>query len=113
MIIVKDSEKKKHEHSSTVIVCEYEPSDPELGGATATIRGRYPERGFVVNLEVKQLAYVISGAGEVLFQEGTRALAQGDMVFIAANEKFAWNGDMELFLANAPRFEPKQYRETD
>ncbi|MDD4615501.1 MAG: hypothetical protein PHW76_00030 [Alphaproteobacteria bacterium] len=37
----------------------------------------------------------------------------GDMIFIGVNEKFAWEGEMELFIANAPGFEAGQYKEVD
>jgi ethanolamine utilization protein EutQ (cupin superfamily) len=113
VIVVKDSEKKKHNPSESVCVYEYDTADTDLGGAVATIKGRYPKLGFVVNLKVKQLAYVLSGKGEIITPEGIRILAAGDIVFISANEKFAWNGTMNLFLANAPRFDPEQYKETN
>ncbi|MFA5040702.1 MAG: hypothetical protein WC464_03610 [Bdellovibrionales bacterium] len=113
MIVVKDSEKQIHVLSETASVQEYNTTDPALGGAVASVEGRYPKKGFVVNLEVKQLAYVISGMGKIVTPEGVHELAAGDMVFVAANEKYAWEGNLELFIANAPRFDSKQYREVE
>ncbi|MDD3371806.1 MAG: cupin domain-containing protein, partial [Alphaproteobacteria bacterium] len=107
------AQKRAHRACESVCVYEYEMADPALGGATATIEGRYPQRGFAVNLEVRQLCFVLAGEGEIVFPEGKTSLAKGDMVLIGEGEKFAWNGKMELFLANAPRFDPAQYRLVD
>jgi len=110
MHIVKNAQKQKCAHAETATVYEYNIDDGDLGGATATINGRYPAQGFSVNRKVKQLVYVISGHGEVVTEQGCQALNEGDMIFLAANEKFAWHGYMTLFLANAPKFDPQQYQ---
>ncbi len=112
MIVVKEGERQEH-GTETVSVYEYDTKDAGLGGAVAEIRGRYPAKGFVVNTAVKQLAFVISGDGEIISQEGVRRLSKGDVVFIGVNEKYAWDGKMELFIANAPRFDVGQYREVE
>ena len=112
MKIVKDSEKSTHQAGEFAVVCEYETDDPALGGATALIRGRYPPQGYVVNTKVKQLVYVLSGSGEIITGDKKHEISAGDIIFIDSNEKFAWNGHLSLFLANTPRFDPAQYRET-
>ena len=112
MQVVKNSQKKAHKSGGSAIVYEYETADPSLGGATASIEGRYPAHGYVVNLEVKQLVYVLSGSGDILTEGRKHEITAGDVIFIDRGEKFAWNGGMSLFLANAPRFDPAQYRET-
>ena len=113
MIVVKDAEKQKFTPAKSACVFEYDTKDQDLGGATAIIKGRYPDFAFVVNQKVKQLVYVISGSGGILTPDGIHVLNKGDMVFIDKGEKFAWDGTMELFIANAPRFDPKQYKPTE
>lgn len=113
MIVVNASQRREHRAADSVCVYEYDMPDPDLGGAVAVISGRYPQTGFVQNLKVKQLAYVLSGSGQMLTPGLARPLAAGDMVFIDVEESFAWDGAMELFLANAPRFDPAQYRQVD
>ncbi len=112
MIVVKNSQKQKFAPTKSCRVFEYDTEDKKLGGGVAVIKGRYPDEGYVVNLKVKQIAYVMSGKGFIVMPGKKRALAAGDMIFIDAKEKFAWLGNMKLFLSNAPRFDSKQYRQT-
>lgn len=113
MIVVKNAQKKKFKPNKTTCVFEFDLKDKDLGGATALIKGRYPDFAFVVNQKVKQLVYVISGSGGILTPDGIHVLNKGDMVFIDKGEKFAWDGSMELFIANAPRFNSAQYKQTE
>ncbi len=45
-------------------------------------------------------------------KDGAEKIDAGDVILIAPHEKFAWIGHMDVFIANAPRFDPAQYQET-
>jgi hypothetical protein len=84
-----------------------------LNIAVITIRGRYPEKGFIYNLEAHEMAYVVSGTGSVHVQDGqTQPLATGDIVYFGPMEKIAWDGDMLLVVPCSPAFDPNKHKET-
>lgn len=111
MQIIKESEKRTLTPTPSVAIHEYDTHDAFVSGATAEIKGRYPETGFVVNRKIKELAFVLSGSGAILTPQGETPLAAGDLLFIDHGEVYAWQGDLHLFMATAPTFDPAQYEE--
>jgi hypothetical protein len=107
MEIVHKKQSRAHD-ADGAMVYEYDMRDAGLGGATAEIAGRHPHKGWVINQASKQLAFVMVGTGRLVTPSGARELTAGDMVLCDQGEKFAWEGNMTLFLANAPRFDPAQ-----
>jgi mannose-6-phosphate isomerase-like protein (cupin superfamily) len=87
--------------------------DGFISGAVAEIKGRYPAHGFVINKKIKELVYVLSGKGQIILSQGETEISVGDVIFVDHMEKFAWNGDMVLFMATAPSFDPKQHIEVE
>lgn len=109
MQIVKETQKRTLALMPTCVVHEYDTQDGFISGAAAEIRGRYPEHGFVVNKKIKELAYVLSGHGHLITAEGKKEISSGDVIFIDHGEKFAWDGDITLFITTTPPFDPGQY----
>ena len=113
MEIIRENEKRTLSPLAHVTIHEYYTHDAEISGGVAVIKGRYPERGFVINQKCKELVYVLDGSGTLIMPSGETAFAKGDVLLIDHKEKFAWDGDMVLFMATTPTFDPAQHVEVD
>ena len=111
MQIVKYTEIRKMASSATV--WEYDTKDAKISGAVAQINGRYPEKGFAVNEKSKELVFVLSGNGKVITPKGGNDIDLGDEILLDTNEKYAWEGNMTIFMATTPAFDPKQHKILD
>jgi len=109
MQIVRENEKRTIKPFDHVTIHEYDMHDTAIGGGVASIKGRYPASGFVFNQKCKELVYVLSGNGTLITPTGTIVFAKGDVLLIDQDEKYAWEGDMLLFMANTPPFDPAQH----
>ncbi|MFA4994970.1 MAG: hypothetical protein WC521_06680 [Bdellovibrionales bacterium] len=110
MEIVKNNQKRTLTPFPSLTLHEYDMHDATIGGGIAELRGRYPEKGFVTNEKTKELVYILSGSGKLLTPAGETALSEGDMVLISPEEIYAWEGEMSLYMANAPKFDPQQHK---
>lgn len=113
MQIVRKSDRLTFTPESDIQVHEYGTDDAFLSGAVAEINGRYPARGFCVNQRVKELVYVVLGQGLLVLKDRSVPFAAGDTLFIDHGEAFAWEGQMTLYIATAPKFDPAQHKEVD
>lgn len=93
---------KQKIHSSMCPVTEYPLHDAMLDVAIATIAGRYPENGRVVNQECKELAYVQDGAGKIVINNEEISLTAGDSIIIDAGEPYYWESNLQLVLSCRP-----------
>lgn len=113
MQIIRENEKRTLTPLAHVTIHEYDTHDPAISGATAVIKGRYPERGYVMNKVCKELVYILEGSGTLIMPSGSVSFAKGDELFIDAGEVYAWEGDMVVYMATTPLFDPAQYVEID
>lgn len=109
MQIVKQKQTNVVDAARGVTIYEYVMSEQALGGATATIDGRYPETGHATNTISKELVYVLDGEGVIGINGKEIHIEIGDCIYIEPNEKFYWNGAMVLFMVCAPAFKPDQH----
>lgn len=110
MNIIPSSEAKKVQATSTTTIWEFPMDDQAISGAVAEIKERYPEQGYAVNTVSKELAFVISGNGYVITPNAKNPIRTGDLIFLDKGERFAWEGNLTLFLTTTPKFDPKQHR---
>ena len=113
MKIVYQRQTKSFANGKNCVAIEYPMDDKDINGAVIELTGRYPESGRTVNLECKELAYVIAGAGKVFVNDEKIDLQMGDLVLIEPGEKFFWDGTMTLFVPCAPAWHPGQYKQVD
>lgn len=109
MQIVKYTETNKVSPAACTVIWEYPTMDKDISGAVAEIHGRYPEKGFAINERSKELVFVLSGNGKILTPSSQQEIDLGDVIFVDKGEKFAWSGGMTIFMATAPKFDPKQH----
>ncbi len=109
MQIVKQKKTNIVDAAKGVTIYEYLMQEHGISGATATIDGRYPEKGFAKNTTAKELALVLDGAGVIGLADKESSIEIGDCVCIDRNEKFYWQGNMTLFMVCTPSFKPEQH----
>ncbi len=109
MNIIQSSQTKKIQASPTTTIWEFVMKEQSISGAIAEIKERYPEKGFAVNKISKELAFVISGDGYAITQNEKRPIHVDDLIYLDKGETYAWEGNLTLFMANTPKFDPKQH----
>lgn len=81
------ADRKIKQPSSNCTVTEYPLlGEKNIDFAIATLSGRYPENGFVINTLSKELAYVSEGVGKLVIEGKTIELKSGDVLLIEAGE---------------------------
>lgn len=91
-------------------VMEYPLNDSDLDIATAILTGRYPESGWALNEECKEMGYVLSGSGMLVTEEKSVQVTVGDVIVLDAGEKYYWNGNMTVLLITNPPWFLEQHK---
>ena len=111
MKIVRQNQARKHKNSPACLAIEYPLGDKDLNGAIIKLNGRYPDRGRVVNLKCKELAYIIKGSGKIVVEKKEEKISTGDLILIEPGEKYFWEGELEMFVHCTPAWYPEQHKE--
>jgi mannose-6-phosphate isomerase-like protein (cupin superfamily) len=113
MKYVPKSQAKIFTNSGKVDVLEYGMDDPDIDGALATVNDKYPDQGFVVNEECKELLYVISGSGTLITKTSSAQISPGDAALINKGELFRYENcdNLHLLIACAPAWRAEQHKE--
>jgi len=112
-MIIKKSQRKKHENAPTCIVYEYGHRDNNINVAFAEINGRYPENGFSFNEVCKEIFFVLEGKGKIEINGKEMKLEQGDAVLIQPQQKYFLEGKLKLVISCNPAWNPNQYKVID
>jgi mannose-6-phosphate isomerase-like protein (cupin superfamily) len=110
MQIVHPSEAHQVQNGKASSVYEYVMEEKEINGAVVKLDGRYPESGVVMNLQCKELVYILKGTAQVVVDGKEISLSEGDMVLIAPNERYFWQGRMTFLITSTPAWSVDQYR---
>lgn len=96
-------------------VLEYNLGDPDIDIAIATINGKYPQGGFVVNQECKELLYVLSGSGKLFTKNSSTELSAGDQLLIEKDELFRYKDcdNLVVVAACTPAWRSEQHKEVE
>ncbi len=113
MKVIYKNQTETIKNSDACTVIEYPLGDKDINGAVVELKGRYPDKGRVVNLECKELAYIIKGSGKVVVEGKEVELNEGDLVLLELGEKYFWEGDLVMFVPCAPAWYPEQHREVE
>lgn len=111
MKIIPKNQAKEFKNSDACIAYEYPLGEKDINGAVIKLSGRYPETGYVMNEVCKELVYVIKGSGSLVTDQETVQLAEGDMALLLPNEKYYFDGTMEMFMPCSPAWYPDQHKE--
>ena len=111
MKIIKSSEARGGTNSDKCKTLEYSFNDKDIDLGLATITGRYPNSGYCVNEECKELIYVIDGSGELCFEDKKINFYQGDSILIDKNEKYYWNTNYcKVSMSCTPAWAEEQHK---
>jgi mannose-6-phosphate isomerase-like protein (cupin superfamily) len=109
MNIILKNQVKKHVVSETLTAYEYPVMDKSIHGAVTELKGRYPEKGFVINQVCTEIAYVIEGEGKLVFENEVIEFKKGDQMLIKPGQKFYWDAHATLFVPCTPAWYPQQH----
>ena len=96
-------------NSDLCIATEYPFGDKDIDIATAIIKGRYPDKGFCVNKDVKEMVFVIEGSGEIHKENKVIKFKTGDAILIEKNEKYFWVANCKVAMPCSPAWYPEQH----
>ncbi|MCK5084237.1 MAG: cupin domain-containing protein [Candidatus Pacebacteria bacterium] len=110
MKIIHKNQAEIHENSDVCSAIEYPSDDKDINGAVIELSGRYPDKGRTVNLECKEMAYIIKGSGELVIEDKEIKLDEGDLILIDKGEKYFWNGNLTMFISCMPAWYHEQHK---
>jgi len=93
MEVIKFDNAQKGANSDKCKTLEYSFENKNIDLGVATITGRYPEKGYCVNLISEELIYVLEGKGVLNFENENIKFEKGDAILINSNEKYYWDTD--------------------
>ena len=109
--IIKNEDKVLGSNSDKCKTIEYSFNDKDIDLGIAIITGRYPDVGYCVNEECKELIYVIDGSGELCFEDKKINFYQGDSILIDKNEKYYWNTNYcKVSMSCTPAWTEEQHK---
>lgn len=110
MKIIKLEEAQRFDNSDKCKVLEYEFGDKDIDCATAIINGRYPNSGYCMNVECKELIYVIDGKGTLNKKDETIEFKKGDAILINKGEEYYWNAQCTIIMPCTPAWYEEQHK---
>jgi len=113
MKIVRKNQTKIFKNSDVCTAIEYPLDDKDINGAVIKLNGRYPDNGRVVNLECKEIAYIIKGSGKVTIEDKEIEFKEEDLILIEAKEKYFWEGNFTIFAPCIPAWYQEQHKEVE
>ncbi len=110
MKIIKLEQAEKSNNSEKCKVLEYNFKDKDIDCATAVITGRYPDVGYCINEECKELIYVIEGYGTLNKENEIIKFEKGDAILIDKKEKYYWDAHCTIIMPCTPAWYPEQHK---
>lgn len=111
---IKLNEAMQGNNSDKCSTLEYSFGDKDIDLGVAVITGRYPDKGYCVNLECKELVYVLEGSGTLYFADKEIEFNEGDSILIDKNEKYYWDATYaKVSMACTPAWFKEQHKEVD
>ncbi len=110
MKLVKLNQAEAFANGDKCKVLEYPLEDKDINCATAILTGRYPDKGYCVNEECKELIYVIEGKGTLNKKEEIIQFEKGDVILIEKGEKYYWDANCRIVMPCTPAWYPEQHK---
>jgi len=111
MQVIKYNRALKGKNSEKCKTLEYSFIDKDIDLGIATIHGRYPDKGYGVNLISKELIYVIEGSGTLNFENEKIKFSEGDSILIEPNEKYYYDTEYcKISMSCTPAWSMEQHK---
>ncbi len=105
----RDEDGEEFRNSDACYGRAYNPSGGTIDAAKISIRGRYPEKGWVYNEEAHEMVVVIRGKGWLETPDRRVALNVGDVACLESQERYRLGGDLDLIVPCGPAFDPSKH----
>ncbi len=94
---------------------DYPMTDTDINFAVIHIESRSPKTGYQVNMECKELLYIINGEGVLYSKENNNEIkfVQGDVLVIEKGECYAFEGNFEAAVPCTPAWTSEQHKYVD
>ena len=112
-MIIKKNNSIRRENSPNCIAHEYPMEQKDINIAYAEIDGRYPDTGMATNKLVKELVFIVGGEGNLTIDGISHALEQGDALLIKPEQKYFYDGKLNLVISCHPAWTPEQHEIID
>lgn len=111
MKILENKDCKKCKKNDSCELYEYPTaeSNSNLEMSIAKISGKYPDRGYCINLVCKEIIYIIEGEGIIYEEEKENRFKKGDIIIIKNGERFKWDAHCTISVCYVPEWNPNQY----
>ncbi|MES2994936.1 MAG: cupin domain-containing protein [Patescibacteria group bacterium] len=103
-------EAEEFKSGTVMTACEYGLGDETINTAKIEVHGRYPETGWAMNEESKQLCYILEGAGSLFVEGEEYTIAPEDTFLIQPGERFYWEANIGMLVTCTPAWTPEQYK---
>lgn len=111
MKIIKYVEAEKGTNKDKCKTLEYPFGDNDINVGVAIITGRYPDEGYCMNTNCKQLVYVIEGEGDLNLRNEIIHFSKDDAILIDKNEKYYWKTNYcKVSMTCTPAWTVEQYK---
>ena len=110
MKIIRKDEAVIGTNSDKCKTIEYSFGDKDIDLGVAVITGRYPEKGYGVNLICKELIYVIDGTGTLNKKDEKIHFKKGDVILIDKGEEYYWDAQCTIAMPCTPAWYPEQHK---
>lgn len=92
---------------------EYPLGDPDINVSVATVNGKYPETGYCINEEVKELLYIMEGTGKLIKKDETIEFKAGDVILVEKGEAYRWDAKCTVLIPCTPAWYEEQHKLID
>ncbi len=92
---------------------EYPLGDTDINVSVATVNGKYPESGYCVNLEVKELLYIMEGTGKLIKKDEVVEFKAGDVILVEKGEAYRWDANCKVLISCTPAWHEEQHKLID
>lgn len=97
----------------TKVIYKYPTPTKEFDIAKMVVKGRHPQEQnkFILEHKCQFVTCITKGAGKIYAGNDVFEVAEGDVVFVPTDNKFAAEGDMEYITVDVPAFFMEQSEE--
>ncbi|CDA16828.1 putative uncharacterized protein [Clostridium sp. CAG:571] len=110
MKLLKFEESQEFKNGDKCTVIEYPSDDKDINFSTAVLTGRYPDEGYCVNEECKELIYCMEGKGTLNKKNEKIEFKKGDVILIDKGEIYYWDAHCTIAMPCTPAWYPEQHK---
>lgn len=113
MKIIARNQANDYKNGENCFGYEFNLGTKELDGAIVNVNDRFPVEGRAVNEVCREIAYAISGSGQIVIEGKPFDIKSEDLIVIDKGERFYWNGNFKLFVYCSPAWYPGQHKNVE